>query len=126
MPEFNSAIKFLLKLRTKPCIVCSPAEQKRDCLSDGLYCPLKPLSKDDDFKDFYERVPGRALLMQSLLTKCVHLTGYQYASNKGAAMAKSLQYMINFAKFCASDKNLENITDFKCAEDQMRALEIDE
>ena len=96
IPPFDDRIKFLLKLRSKSCINCSPIEMERDCISDGRYCPLMPISPTQELKEFYERVPGRALIMQSLFTKCVHMTNYEYASDSAQAMRKSLDYMLDF------------------------------
>jgi len=63
-------------------------------------------------------------MMQSLLAKCVHLTHYEYSVNKGEAMRKGLNYMIDFRKNCATSQ--EKLADFECAKEQMRNLGIDE
>ena len=76
IPQFGESIKFLLKLRSKPCISCDSFTKENDCLSDGLFCPLMPVNSDRLFKSFIEAIPGRALIKQSLLAKCVHMTIY--------------------------------------------------
>lgn len=46
LPRFGDKVKFDLKIRSQPCLFCPEEERVRDCISDGLYCPMLPVSKD--------------------------------------------------------------------------------
>ena len=75
LPYFVGRINFNISIRTKMCLFCQPDEREADCLSNGLYCPLRPSSKDERMSDviaFVDTIEGRYLMRQSLLAKCVH------------------------------------------------------
>ena len=109
IPAFDSRIHFQTKIRSKPCLVCSETEMKRDCLSDGLYCPLQPISPTQQIKEYYEKIPGQALMHQSLIAKCVHIANYHQSSDSAQAMRKSLDYMIDFAKNCLESGDVQKL-----------------
>ena len=50
MPGFNTSVKFHQRIRSKSCIYCPEAVKKEDCLSNGLFCPIAPVSSNEETK----------------------------------------------------------------------------
>ena len=64
-------------------------------------------------QDFlYNSIPGRALMMQSLLTKCIHMNLYQYSLDTEKALRLGLAYMMQFRSKCTLQDDPSKITEF--------------
>lgn len=61
--NFNELIKFHLNIKTKSCIFCRIEEMDRDCLTEGLYCPIPPVYGDEAQVELMADIGGRTLLM---------------------------------------------------------------
>ena len=117
IPLFGDQIQFHLNVKSKPCLFCPREEKERDCISNGLYCPIAPLSKDADLMTYLDTLDGRSLIKQSLLAKCVHMILYEYSNDAVTSIRKGLDYMLYFRENCTQDGDKSKIDDFQCAYD---------
>ena len=86
LPLFGDQIQFDVKIKSKPCVFCPVEEREKDCISNGLYCPIAPISKDETMMSFLETLDGKSLMKQNLLAKCVHKTLNDYSSDASKTM----------------------------------------
>lgn len=95
IPLYGDNIEFHVNIKSKSCFYCDEEEKKKDCISNGHYCAIAPISKDEKLKTLLDTFDGRALMKQSLLTKCVQTILYEYGQdNISASITKGLDYMI--------------------------------
>ena len=107
-----------MNIKTKSCSDCSEEEKEKDCISDGLYCPIAPLatgSRDEKTLNFIHELDGRSLMKQSLLSKCVHMILYEYSNDLSHSLSRSLDYMLFFRANCTTDGDKTKIDSFDCA-----------
>ena len=90
-------------------------EKEKDCISNGMYCPISPLTKNEELIDFINQLDGRSIMKQSLLAKCVHMTLYEYSNDAKTSIGKGLDYLLQFRKHCTRDKDKTKIDEFDCA-----------
>ena len=112
-----------MNVKTKSCSDCSQEEIEKDCISNGLYCPIAPLatgSRDEKMLSFIHKLDGRSLIKQSLPSKCVHMILYEYSNDLSHSLSKSLDYMLYFRANCTMHFDSSKIDSFDCAQDQMR------
>lgn len=72
---FGSNALFTPRIMTFSCDNCPDYIKKRDCLSDGKYCPFMPMHEGFGYGKFNfhkYKFNGRVLLMEALKEKCAY------------------------------------------------------
>lgn len=67
MKDFTSFAPRIVSLQCPNCVM---DVRERECLSDGLYCLVPP---KDEIARHYPMISDRALLIENLRSKCVHI-----------------------------------------------------
>ena len=54
IPLFGDHIKLDLKVKTTSNVLEALGQKEKDCISNGLYCPISPLTKNEELIDFID------------------------------------------------------------------------
>lgn len=122
-------VDFTPRIVTMQCPNCVKNVTQRDCLSDGLYCLMPVRSKVQDSEHILSKynITDRALLVETLYARCMHLQSKQLAKD----LLPFFNYLYNMKQECLEDhrwhilNNSTTVTEAhlkRCAERQITTV----